>query len=396
MSHNEPGPYGQPQEPPYGPHGGGYQDSGAYGQQQEQQPQYDPYGSGQDSPYGGQDWSGYGYPQSPPPQADHGYGQGQQGYGWPQQDTYGYPQQPGGTPGQTDAYGYPQQDAYGYPQRPAEQPGAYGYPAPPAAPPEQPEGYGYPAHPPAPPETPEAFGWSEQPPAPPQQPPFGGQHDPYGEGHDPYGDQQEYQKGSDGTGWYRGNGKMMGIAAAAVFLLVIVGSVVYFGEGSGGSGGGYTLATPKKVIGGEFTKDPSKSSEMPKSQKGDDAGISDATSVSAVYTNEKAQLSFGGAYGDVSDPDAAVDRIIAGGPFKDAKVTQQKPTGFDGKIMKCGELDMSVFTTPFCVWGDSSTAALVMYSPTPKAATGGSISTPSVKEWAQTTAKFRKDVRVKK
>lgn len=347
MSYNQPGPYGgQPQQPQYDPYGDAYQQPGPYGQPQ--QPQYDPYAGQQPDPYGQQQGQpGYGYPQQqPPPQPD-----------------YGYPQQPP-----------PQQPAYGYPPQAPAQDQTYGYPQ------QQDQAYAYP----------------QQQPAPPQPDPYGQQPDPYGQQQDPYGQQQA---GWDAPAKRSGNGKTIGIAVAAVFLLVIVGTVVYFSSGSGGSGasgGGHTLSAPAKVMGGEYTKDQAKSDEMPKSQTGDDTGISDATSVSAIYTNDKAQLSFGGAYGDVTDPAAAVDQIIASGPFKDAKATAQKPAGFDGDVMKCGELDMGMFKTPFCVWGDPSTAALVMYSPTAKAATGGEITTPSVSDWAETTAKFRKDVRVKK
>ena len=350
MSYNEPGPYGGQQQPQYDPYSGGYQQPGPYGGGQ----QYDPYGNPQPDPYGQQQGQpGYGYPQQPPPE----------------QPDYGYPQQPP-----------PEQQAYGYPQQPPPQYDPYGYQQQPPAPQQDP-GYGYGQ----PPVEQQEYGYPEQPPAPPEQNPYGGQPGPYGE------QQPEWDAPAERSG----NGKVIGIAAAAVFLLVIVGTVVYFSGGGGGGGGGYTLTAPGKVMGGEFTKDRTASDKMPKSQSGDDTGISDATSVSAVYTNDKAQLSFGGAYGNVTDPAAAVDRIVAGGPFKDTKVTAQKPAGFDGDVMKCGELDMEVFTTPFCVWGDSSTAALVMYSPTPKAATGGEISTPSVSDWAETTAKFRKDVRVK-
>ncbi|MEU6314217.1 hypothetical protein [Streptomyces sp. NPDC047014] len=80
MSHNQPGPYGQPQQP------------GPYGQQP---PPPGPYGQpAQPGPYG--------QPGPPPPPP---------GYGYPQQPgvpPQGYPQQP-----PTPAYGYPQQPPYG-------------------------------------------------------------------------------------------------------------------------------------------------------------------------------------------------------------------------------------------------------------------------------------------
>ncbi|MBB4892448.1 hypothetical protein FHS39_001459 [Streptomyces olivoverticillatus] len=79
MSYNQPGPYGQPPQPPQGPN---------------------PYGQG-----GAPGQPGYGYPQQPP-----AYGQ--------QPPPYGAPQQPG-------PYGAPQQQPYGQPGMPG------GYPPPP-------------------------------------------------------------------------------------------------------------------------------------------------------------------------------------------------------------------------------------------------------------------------
>ncbi|MFF8727364.1 hypothetical protein ACF073_12855 [Streptomyces sp. NPDC015171] len=102
MSHNQPGPYGQPPQQP-GPYGQPGQ-PGPYGQQpQAPQPGYGyPQQPQAQQP-------GYGYPQQAPPAAP------QPGYGYPQQ---GAPQQPGpyGQPGQPNPYG--QQQPFGMPQPP--------------------------------------------------------------------------------------------------------------------------------------------------------------------------------------------------------------------------------------------------------------------------------------
>ncbi|MGW1765182.1 hypothetical protein ACWCQL_14055 [Streptomyces sp. NPDC002073] len=96
MSHNQPGPYGQPQQP--GPYGGQPQQPNPYGQQP-QQP--NPYGQPAPQP-------GYGYPQQAP-------------QGVPQQG-YGYPQQPG-MPPQPNQYGQqPPTPPYGGPMQPMQPP----------------------------------------------------------------------------------------------------------------------------------------------------------------------------------------------------------------------------------------------------------------------------------
>ena len=104
MSHNQPGPYGEPPQQP-GPYGQPAQ-PGPYGQppQAPQAPQAAPQ-------------PGYGYPQQAP--AQPGYGYPQQA---PPQPGYGYPQQP-------DAYGQ-QPPAHG--QQPPYGQAPYGVPQPPA------------------------------------------------------------------------------------------------------------------------------------------------------------------------------------------------------------------------------------------------------------------------
>ncbi|MER6463885.1 hypothetical protein ACWC4D_37535 [Streptomyces sp. NPDC001288] len=92
MSHNQPGPYGEPPQQP-----------GPYGQQP------GPYGQPPQAPQ-----PGYGYPQQPQQQ--------------PQQPGYGFPPQGGPVPPQQNPYGQPQQP-YGQPPY-GQQP--YGVPQPPA------------------------------------------------------------------------------------------------------------------------------------------------------------------------------------------------------------------------------------------------------------------------
>ncbi|WP_432094409.1 hypothetical protein [Streptomyces sp. bgisy100] len=272
--------------------------------------------------------------------------QGPYGQQPPQPGPYGQPPQP------------PQgQPGYGYPQAPQGQPG-YGYPQQPpqGVPPQQ--GYGYPAQ-----GQPGPYGQQPQPGYIPPPPPGGG-----------------------------GKGKLIGIIAGIAGVAVIaVGAMALLG---GGGGGDYKLTAPDTVLSGQYTKDTSKPA-VSNGEAIEDKGIDGGTSVSGTYKGESDGMGFGGGYGDVSDPEAAVDAILKGA-LKGAKATEQKPSGFDGTVMKCGENDFGVFSQPFCVWGDESTAAMVVWMPKQGTTDPTAIKPPSIEEWAETTAKLRNEVRVKK
>ncbi|MGW7008097.1 hypothetical protein ACWGCW_36230 [Streptomyces sp. NPDC054933] len=279
------------------------------------------------------------------------------------------------------SFNQPPPNPYG--QQPGPQPG-YGYPQQGGVPP-QPNPYGQPGQPPQAPTNP--YG---QPPA----------NAPYGmppQGMNPQGQQ---------PGWggqvpppppvKKSNaGKVIGILAAVV---VVAGAGIAFAIVGGGAGGGgdYKLTTPDTVLGGQYSKDPSKASMLPQPETGSDTGISNGQSVSAAWKNGGNELVFAGAYGDVSDPNAFVNKVISEG-LQGASATNQSPSGFDGTVMKCGTKNEGIISAPFCVWGDSSTAAMTMWVPNvdPSNPTGMPTA-PSVSDWAQTTAKLRSEVRVKK
>ncbi|MGP4000397.1 hypothetical protein [Streptomyces sp. 8N706] len=288
--------------------------------------------------------------------------------------SYNQPGPYGGPPQQPGPYGGPPQQPGPYGGQP-QQPGPYGQP-PQGQPPQGQPGYGYPQQGgPVPPQ--QGYGYPGQP----QQP------GPYGQPPQP-GYVPPPPPGQGG-----GKGKTIGIIAGIVGVAVIAAGA-YFIVGGGGGGDAYKLATPQTVIGGQYTKDDTK--KPPASQAVNDKGIEDGTSVTAGYKSGEGQLVFAGAYGDVTDPDAAVNAILTDGPFKSSKATEQTPSGFDGDLMKCGEYDLGLVKTPFCVWGDSSTAALVVWGPQEGATDPSALQPPSVEDWAATTAKLRNDVRVEK
>ncbi|MFH8368934.1 hypothetical protein [Streptomyces sp. NPDC018031] len=350
MSYNQPGPYGQ--QPPQQP--------GPYGQQP---PQPGPYGQG--APAG---QPGYGYPQQPPG--------GQPGYGYPQQPPGPYGQPPQPPSGQPGPYGQP-------PQPPGGQPGPYGQP-------------------------PQPGGFNAPPPVPPQ-----------------------------------GGGNKNKAIALAVGAVVVVGAIVggfllldggdddkkgnqgnesvKVPGGNGGPGGGlkndgpHKLSTPPTVLGEFKLSDGGEDSDALSSE--DKAGLTmtgEGTGVEAEYstlgpsatpdpsqlTSMKA-LSVFGAYGDISDPDKALDAIFAEGQKElagdgDVELTgspqAQAPANLDGAVMKCQDMKFKQAqpgmpaSIPICGWADHSTVAVValvdMGSPL------------STEEAAKTIADVRKEIRV--
>lgn len=259
----------------------------------------------------------------------------QPGYGAPQQpNPYGQPQQP--APGQPGQG----QGQYGYPQQP--QPGApYGQP-------------GFPQQPGQP------AGWSTAPPPPP---PGGG-----------------------------GKGKVIGIVVGAVAVVAAIGVGVSLMVGGGGDS--YKLSMPASILSGKYAKGTTQPSQTPTKTVD---GLSNATTVEAQYGQTGGEMyTISGLYGDVSDPNGVVDKMLQAlsSNSSDAPV-KVDPPGFDGTVMKCGLVAPKM---PFCVWGDDSTVALVMYSDTSQAALTGTEAAkyPTVQDFAKDVATIRSEVRVEK
>ncbi|MGW7755115.1 hypothetical protein ACWGK6_27000 [Streptomyces violaceusniger] len=315
------------------------------------------------------------------------------------------PQQPGPY-GQGGAAGQP---GYGYPQ----QPGPYGQPPQPPQP-----GYGYPGQP-------------------------QGQPGPYGQPPNPYGQQQPYgQPGMPGP--YQpdpgqGGGKKKGLwvaIGAVVVVAAIVGGVLVIqgGDDNGGGGGGggkvaddgkrYKLTTPETVA-GDYAKESSGAGGGLTSSDADDFekfGVSNPEPVSAEYKSGEGmsvkKLQLNGVWGEVKDPEAAVDggfAKFAEGAAKDPSSGSMKtelvgspapvtPSGFENAVMKCqnakftpgegsssGGIPSKGFTIPICMWGDNSTVAYVIISDAASALSGNSM---SLDQAGEITAKVRNDARV--
>jgi hypothetical protein len=282
----------------------------------------------------------------------------------------------------------PQPPGYGAPH----QPNPYAQPAQPQHPaaPQGGPGYGYPQQPdPGTGPAPDPYGSPPQAPGSPYaQPGFG----PPGPGGWGAAAPPEPRGG--------GRGKVIGIVVGGVIAVTAIGAGVVFAVGGGGGGDGYKLSMPASILSGEYPKSTTSSSALSNGQVGSDEGISDATTVSAQYGKTGGeQYTVSGAYGSVSDPNAVVDKMLeslkatTGAGGGDAQ--PEHPEGFDGTVMKCNVMSKSI---PYCVWGDSSTVGLVMFTDTStEALTGGkSAKYRTVQDFAKDAAKIRGEIRVKK
>ncbi|WP_327385412.1 hypothetical protein [Streptomyces sp. NBC_01207] len=272
---------------------------------------------------------------------------------------------------QPGPYGQQPQQPGPYGQQPPPPPGPYGQPAPqpnpygqPAAP--QP-GYGYPQQPGVPPQ-----GYPQQPPTPAyghpqQQAPYGG---------------QPPKKSKAGV-----------IIGAVVAVALIAGGGWYFLGGGGGGNisadtKGYKLVAPESVD--DFKKDAAYK-EKPftdeDKKQAEAAGVKNPGRAGMTYTAGDPKnaltvkgLNFQGLYGEIADPEKAVDGYFAMAKLnaaKDGKSDVQllgspkeiKPAGFKGAVMKCQEAKFIIkdtstkgpkeFTLPICIWGDYSTLSMV-------------------------------------
>ncbi|MEU9251214.1 hypothetical protein AB0D66_05105 [Streptomyces sp. NPDC048270] len=301
---------------------------------------------------------------------------------------------------QPGPYGQQPQQPGPYGQQPPPPPGPYGQPAP------QP-GYGYPQQPGVPPQ-----GYPQQP---QQQPGYGyPQQPPYG-GMPP---QQPPKKSKAGV-----------VIGVIVAVAVIAGGGWYFlGGGAGGAISadtkGYKLVAPESVD--EFKKDPKykeKAFTDKDKKEAEGVGVKNPTQVGMTYqSGDPANplagklLNFSGVYGEIEDPEKAVDAYFALAKLEatkgDSKTTvdligspkTMSPAGFEGAVMKCQEAKFSSkdaaakgpkeFTLPICIWGDYSTLSTVTSMEMASIISGKSGYT--LEQTADLTAKLYKTARVKK
>jgi hypothetical protein len=213
------------------------------------------------------------------------------------------------------------------------------------------------------------------------------------------------------------------IGAVAVVAAIAVGAYFVIGGSNGGSAdvandGPHKLTTPATLL-TEYKKSEGSGDGMSKSDLKDAEswGVKNPKDVSASYQSGDKDnplagklLSFGGVYGEIDDPEKAVDDFFAfmEKDAKDEDVTfvgsskAYEPSSLEGAVLKCqqAKIDNSGGSTgepkemnvTYCAWADHSTLGFVLPIEFSDAAAGKS-SDPA--EVAETTAKVRKEVRVK-
>lgn len=310
---------------------------------------------------------------------------------------------------------YNQPGPYGGQQ--PQQPGPYGQqpgqPGPYGQPPQAPQpGYGYPQQ--APQGVPPQQGGYSQP----QQP---GPYD-HGQGQGPYGQVPPPPPAG-------GGGKKTGIIIGAVVALIAIGGGVWWfttgkddssssaGNSAVADDGAHKLVTPETVL-SEYKKQASSDGgfddeDMKEAEKD---GVKNGKPVDGEYqagdkSNPLAQkmIKFMGVYGEIENPSKVVDGMFAEMKKNSAEddsdmgapVGSPKAFDADGAVMKCQEMKVKGDSTgsgpkeirmPVCIWGDNSTVGVVIAVDMASAMTGKSADLGGA---ADTTTKFRKEVRVK-
>ena len=199
-----------------------------------------------------------------------------------------------------------------------------------------------------------------------------------------------------------GGGKKTGIVIGAVAIVAAIGVGAYFVIGGGGGAGAleddgpHKLATPAKVMGeyNRMSKDGATAGDD-STQELEKSGVKDGKSVLGTYStvdiskydpndpSSAAQMataksaSFFGVYGEISDPEAALDTFFANFKKSSEKesssstgaktelIGEPEEADLDGAVMKCQAakgLDLVTKkeqTNWFCAWADYSTIAVV-------------------------------------
>jgi hypothetical protein len=228
-----------------------------------------------------------------------------------------------------------------------------------------------------------------------------------------------------------GGKKKTGLIIGAVAVVAAIGVGAYFVLGSGGGGAGgveddgpHKLATPQTVLGEykRFSEDGATAGDDSAVELGK-SGVENGTTVVGAYStadlgdydpsdpsggsgaSELATvrtITYVGAYGEVADPEAALDAFFAdmrksaeensSTSAKAELIGEPEAVDLDGALMKCQAakgrnlLTKKEKTDWFCAWADHSTLAMV--SP------GDAAKNVTKDVAADLTAKLRAEVRV--
>ncbi|MFG2989687.1 hypothetical protein ACGFZK_10440 [Streptomyces sp. NPDC048257] len=221
---------------------------------------------------------------------------------------------------------------------------------------------------------------------PPQQPPgpYGPPQPPNPYGAQPYAAQPAHQQPYPAQAAWgqhpmgtpprkRRTGMVIGIVAASLVALGVVGVLVSVAGGSGFPEARYRLIVPKTVVDGkyELVQDLS-ATEGKKALKGSyDSKIRNPEPVVGQYTSTSSKgasaLVFSGMYGQFKDPASARRKMLDGaadseGAFLAVPARDVTPTG-SGITLSCEVLTMTQGSAqsslPICAWADENTGASV-------------------------------------
>ncbi|MBW5485891.1 hypothetical protein [Streptomyces bambusae] len=273
---------------------------------------------------------------------------------------------------------------------PPQSPGPYG-------PPHQPTPYGgqaYPQHQP-PPYPQQGY------PGPPQQPPHPGRA--------PWG---QPPMGPPPAGSGNNTGKVIGIVAASLVGLLVLGYAVTrvndARTGAGGSGfpaAEYRLTVPNTLVGGTYKLDEDLSQTKGREaiDGSHDPNARDLKPAVGQYTSASAAdsgvLVISGMYGRLKHPEEARRKMLAGAADSEGSTVAVQPKDItpsgSGITVSCQVLtarqDGATATVPMCAWADGNTAASVAV--VTAATSRQSPASVDLARLAETTLKVRAEVR---
>ncbi len=217
----------------------------------------------------------------------------------------------------------------------------------------------------------------------------------------------------------QGGGKKTGLIIGAVAVVAALGVGAYFLFGAGGGSasveddGAHRLVPPSSV--GEFRKGTDTVDDGPLGPGGkknaEKLGIKNPHNVSASYTSgsisKGTQMSFQGIYGEIADPEEAIDAGFAkvgentekeshDGGDEQIKLAGSpesvEPDALDNALMKCQTAELTdggnTVDLPICIWADHSTYGVVVGADTAAMAKGsGGMATADVARFAATLRK---------
>ncbi|PSJ27644.1 hypothetical protein B7P34_16460 [Streptosporangium nondiastaticum] len=184
----------------------------------------------------------------------------------------------------------------------------------------------------------------------------------------------------------RGAGRGRVVAGVAIGALILActllgGFLLLTGGGSKAAGGAaarYRLTAPEHAAGFRRDAPAGRTFRTDHLERLRRLGVRDAGSVTAGYSSARGKLMFSGVWGEVRNPERAVDGMFEA-MAEDARrepvrqgareevVGSPERVSVDGAVMKCqpvsftpaeGEPGASL-TLPYCVWADHSTLGVV-------------------------------------